>query len=276
MRKSVLVLFLLVCVGAYSQNPKVIYLTFNKTVHLFFSTEVKYKDVGTEDVLCKPMEKIVKLAPAVENFQETNLTVQTKDNRVYSFILKYKTDIDTLIYNIPESQGLLVKTNDVENEKIVVNDSILLEKEKKKEFENNCQLVLKKKQRIFDTDETEEEITVALMNVFVFNDKLYFSFKVVNNSNINYDVDYFYLTIQDKRKLKKSSIQPNNIENVFEFNKFDRLPAKEVKEIVIVTDKFTVPTKKKLYFEMKEQNGGRNFLFDIEESLIYKAPALIE
>jgi conjugative transposon TraN protein len=270
-------LFFLICSSSKGQaKPKTIYLSFNKTVHLIFNSNVKYVDAGLEDILWKKEENMVKLATKSENFQETSLVVKTGDEAIYSFVLKYAPNIDILLYNISGSCGIMVKKNPKVEEIKIVNDSVNKVKDEKKEMEQTCKLVLTKEQNITDIDEFEKDVFVSLTNIFVYKDKLFFHFKVINNSNINYDVDYFYLTIQDKKKARASTIQPSNIDPVFTLNNFDRLPAQETKEIVLVTNKFTVPDKKILKFEMKESDGGRNFLFVIEKKLIYKAPALDE
>ncbi|MDP4186553.1 MAG: conjugative transposon protein TraN [Bacteroidota bacterium] len=270
-------LALIIGISSFGQTmPRKIYLSFNKTVHIIFSSEVKYVDVGLEDILWKKEENMVKLATKTEGFQETSLVVKTKDETIYSFLLQYAPNSDTLIYNIPAGSGLLVKQEGKNEGEIIRNDSILRERKEKEDIEQACKQVLTKKQDIYNVDEMEKNVFVSLTNVFVYKDRLYFHFKVNNNSNINYDVDYFNLTIQGKRKIRSATLQSSNIEPVFTLNNFDRLVAKQTKDIVIVTSKFTVPDNKRLKFEMKETEGGRNFLFTIDKDLIYKIPVLMD
>jgi conjugative transposon TraN protein len=279
MKKHIYSFFILalLCISSFGQTkPKVIYLCFNKTVHLLFNTKVVYVDVGIDDILWKMEDNMTKLATKVDNFPETSLVVKTSDEIIYSFILRYAVNSDTLIYNIPESYGISSNKSQKRLEIKEEKDSITTAKEEKDTLWKACKFVLSQSQNIKDVDDIEKDVFVSLTNIFVYQDKLFFHFKVFNWSNINYDVDCFDLTVTDKKRIKVSTIQPIIIKPIFTYNNFDRLPAQEMKEIVIVTKKFTVPDKKSLQFELKEIDGGRNFLFTIDKNLIYKAPALVE
>ena len=108
--KNILVIFLILIFPfvLLSQENEVIEISFNKTVHLFFHSNIEYTDVGSPHVLISHTNNILKLAAKKENFEETNLTVMTKEGRVYSYILKYKKDISKLNYFIGDSTGVQI------------------------------------------------------------------------------------------------------------------------------------------------------------------------
>lgn len=269
-------LFLLSLTLFGQATQKVIPLTFNKTVHLFFDSNISYVDAGLEDILWKSEGNMLKLATRIENFEETNLVVLTDEGKAYGFILRYAKDNDTLIYNVPAVMGIYVKSSNQINQNNIQVDSLLKQKEVSLDYDKNCQIALKKKQRIFGIDQAQSDVFIALINIFVFNDKLYFVFTSINNSNIAYDVSSFNLILRDKRKSKKSSIQPTMIDLTYSYNSFDKIPENSTKNIVLVTEKFTVPKGKKLYFNMAETNGGRDFIFYIDENMLAKSPSLID
>ena len=277
MKKIFFFLACLISIPAFNQgSSKIIPLTFNKTVHLFFEDNISYVDAGLEDILWKNDGNMLKLATRIENFEETNLVVMTTDGKAYGFTLRYAKDNDTLIYNIPSTLGVSVKTNKQALEQNSQIDSLMEQKKIFFDYDKNSQIAIKKKQKIYGTDQVADNVYVALTNIFVFNDKLYFSFKAINKSNIAFDVEKYDLELKDKRKAKKSSFQPISIDVIYQYNKFDKLPENFSKDIVLVTEKFTVAKDKKLYFSMIEQNGGRDILFYIDKNLLAKAPALID
>lgn len=196
---SILLLFSFTIVANSQDKPKIIYLSFNKTVHLLFNSKVKYIDAGIDDILFKKEDNMAKIATKVENFPETSLIVKTVDEIIYSFIIRYASNSDTLIYNIPVSSGLSLNKNINTSETKIVTDSVSKVKADNDTLEKVCKKVLGKKQTIKDLEDIENDIFVSLTNIFVYHDMLFFHFKVINYSNINYDVDCFNLSITNKK-----------------------------------------------------------------------------
>jgi hypothetical protein len=77
MKKYFILILLFSLHTAFSQQTNVVSLTFNKTVHMFFPSDISYYDVGSDDILVQSQNEILKLAPKSNNFSETNLTVIT-------------------------------------------------------------------------------------------------------------------------------------------------------------------------------------------------------
>ena len=71
---SSLLFIYLFCQSQQTQN---LLVSLNKTVHIFFPSDINYTDVGSSDVLFETKGPILKLAAAVSNFKETNITVIT-------------------------------------------------------------------------------------------------------------------------------------------------------------------------------------------------------
>lgn len=87
--------------GINSQKLKI---NFDKTIHLVFPFNIKYFDVGSDNVLASVAEDIpfvLKIKANNENFkEETNISVITSIGSFYSFAIKYSKDIDgpTTVY----------------------------------------------------------------------------------------------------------------------------------------------------------------------------------
>ena len=69
--------------------PHRIEVTFSKTVHILFPSEVKYVDLGSYDIIADKAtgaENVVRIKAAVKGFEgETNFSVITADGCFYSF-----------------------------------------------------------------------------------------------------------------------------------------------------------------------------------------------
>lgn len=262
----------------FSQQPQKIALSLNKTVHLFFASDVIYNDVGSGDVLIGGSGSILKLAAALENFQQTNLTVITKDNICYSFILDYTGDVSQLNYYIEKKSGKAVNHSDTSipssdnsHEKVISLDN----------FSNNtiqdtlsqlCSKCILKPFSYWDEGMYYKKLYLGLNNIFVCGNKLFFVVSVGNKSYVNYDIDYFKLTVKNKRNIEASSIQEIEKLPVFSYKKPQTiLGGTKVESFVLVFEKFTIPSDRKLVFEMGEKNGGRTISYSVRKDLILKA-----
>src|SRR5690606_3059986 len=76
-----------------------------KAVHLVFASNVKYCDTGSENVVSSVTDNIVKLTASKAGFPETNLTVITEGNILYSFLLLYNKDPRKLNLIVEQSSG---------------------------------------------------------------------------------------------------------------------------------------------------------------------------
>lgn len=77
-------------------SPHKIEVTFQKTVHILFPSEVKYVDLGSFDIIADKAtgaENVVRIKAAVKGFEgETNFSVITADGCFYSFYVVYKDE----------------------------------------------------------------------------------------------------------------------------------------------------------------------------------------
>lgn len=253
-----------------------VYLTFNKTVHMFFPDSINYFDAGSDDILINRMGAILKLAPKSDNIDETNLTVITSDNICYSFLLRYSKDIKDLTYFIKDSIGkridspLRTKSPDE-----TLNLTAPL-KAGEGEYIKVCREVIKQAPAYW-IGSTVKKVYLAMNNIYVHNDKLYFCISVGNTSNINYDINFLKFYTVDKKKLKKASNQEIEKIPIFTFNNLQTINAQTNDyPIIFVFDKFTIDYDKKLVIELGEKKGGRNIAINITQDLIIKALAFKE
>ena len=77
-------------------TPYKIEVTFGKTVHILFPTEVRYVDLGSNNIIAGKadgVENVVRVKAAVKEFPgETNFSVITGDGSFFSFNVVYKEE----------------------------------------------------------------------------------------------------------------------------------------------------------------------------------------
>jgi conjugative transposon TraN protein len=253
-------------------------LSLNKTVHVFFPSDINYTDVGSSDVLFETKGPILKLAAAVSNFKETNITVITKDSYCYSFIVNYQDDIVELNYFISRETGRRIPADqlgDTTNEKITEQKETPPTIVRIDSIEGLCEKSLRKNFSWWDQGAFYKKVYFSLNNIFVYQDKLFFVVSAGNFSNIAYDIDYLKLNVTDKKRVKRSSIQDIEKFPVYSLKKPVQIKGKtSIESFVLVFDKFTIPYGRKIVFEMGEKNGGRSIQYSLKKDLIINAIAL--
>ena len=76
--------------------PHGLEVTYDKTVHVIFPSEVRYVDLGSPDLIAGKAdgaENVIRVKATVRNFpNETNMSVITEDGSFYTFNVKYASE----------------------------------------------------------------------------------------------------------------------------------------------------------------------------------------
>ncbi|EFG15615.1 conjugative transposon TraN protein [Bacteroides xylanisolvens SD CC 1b] len=76
--------------------PHGLEVTYDKTVHVIFPSEVRYVDLGSPDLIAGKAdgaENVIRVKATVRDFpNETNMSVITEDGSFYAFNVKYATE----------------------------------------------------------------------------------------------------------------------------------------------------------------------------------------
>lgn len=268
---------------SYAQNYVNVRISDGKTTHLIFPTDVKYYDYGSADVGVEETTEpnIIKVKAAIQNFQNTNLTVMTSDNVFYSFMLEYEYSPKELNYFIKEEQGLKYQksaesSSGQENSNVEVGaskDSIPSElKTDLVQFD----LLKKIKTDGFIVGTRNSRITLVLKEILVDKDNLYFILDAKNESAINYDVEFIKFFIKPKRQRKQSTIQDIEITPLNSVN----VPKVLVRNpdglsyFSFALKKLTIADDKKFVVEMWEKNGERSVELEISNKVLLDAKNL--
>ena len=234
---------------------KNLHIGYSKTTSIVFPYAIKSIDKGSPDVLmqkAKGVENILLVKAAKQNFNQTNLTVVTADNRLYVFVLNYDE----------ACPDLNIKADNT----AVVNGNILFsaENDNQKEIEQYASLALSKKKRVSGLKRSKFEVKLNVTGIFIHQDILYFRLLLGNSSRINYEIDQLRFFIRDQKKSKRTASQEIEILPLYVSASSDVIPDKSEVSVVYAFGKFTIPEKKYLTIQLIEKNGGRQLEMDIK------------
>lgn len=242
-------------IGMNQREFKNLHIGYSKTTSIVFPYTIKSIDKGSPDVLmqkAKGVENILLVKAAKQNFNQTNLTVVTADNRLYVFVLNYDE----------ACPDLNIKADNT----AVVNGNILFsaENDNQKEIEQYASLALSKKKRVSGLKRSKFEVKLNVTGIFIHQDILYFRLLLGNSSRINYEIDQLRFFIRDQKKSKRTASQEIEILPLYVSASSDVIPDKSEVSVVYAFGKFTIPEKKYLTIQLIEKNGGRQLEMDIK------------
>lgn len=254
-------------VGRDYMRPPVIAVNDNQQSHLIFPDKIMYVDYGTEDVevaKASGVDNIVAVRASAPFPSETNVSVVTQSGRFYTFDLKFADKPSRLSYVVdPAAKAEGKRVALLDNKEL---NSVQREDLRKKV--NACFPSLNKLHKDY------AGIRFSITNIIIDKDILFFKFRLVNYSNIDYVPDFVRFYIQDSKFRKKTAIQQIEQIPLFFFDYPERIGAHETRDFTAALNKFTIPDKKKLVIEMQEREGGRHFLYKLDNGPIISAEIL--
>ena len=116
----------------------------------------------------------------------------------------------------------------------------------------------------------------ALSSVFTDQDIIAFHLYAKNKSKIDYPIDFVKAHIADKKTGKRYLTQEEELYPFYSYYSGDGnvIHGKDDIDIVFFYKKFTISKEKILYFELYEENGGRNLRFNAPYKTIINAEVM--
>jgi len=237
------------CIMILSASAQVpLQLSTTKTTSLVFPFTVRHTDSGTSDVLVqavKGSENILLVKAANKNFAETNLSVVTSDGSVYSFKVVYNEQPDKWVFHLPAQQGSTV--------------------------ESYARSVMDNPRSIRGPEDIKWDMRARVQGLYIKDDVLYIQLLLCNRSMIDYDIELLKFFISDKKKMKRTAIQENELDPIHIAGNTKEVKACAFSMIVVAFDKFTIPDAKRFTIQIMEKNGGRHFQLHLGNNKIVSA-----
>ncbi len=242
-------------------------ITYNKTTSVVFPAVIKSVDRGSRDILAqkaKGVENILQLKAARHDFPQTNLTVITSDGTIHEFTVSYSKEPDQHVLTL---QNTPLSTWRGEGVEAVIFQTDMTETQ----MENCASQIVNSKRSIRLVNESSNKIGLSLRGIYIKDNVIFYHFRIRNQSNINYDVDFLRFYIRDKQKVKRTASQEVDIKPLYVFGDADKIKGQTDQDVVYALEKFTIPYAKRLVIEMFENNGGRNLNLSIKNKTIVNA-----
>lgn len=259
--------------------PHGLEVTYEKTVHILFPSEVRYVDLGSPNLIAGKAdgaENVIRVKATVKNFRnETNMSVITEDGSFYTFNVKYAEE--PLLLNVEMCDFI----HDGEAVNRPNNAQEIYLKELGSESPMLVRLIMKS---IYKQDKREVKhigckrfgIRYLLKGIYTHNGLLYFHTEIKNSSNVPFDVDYITFKIVDKKVAKRTAVQEQIILPLRAQNYATQVAGKKSERTVFTMAKFTIPDDKVLVIELAEKNGGRHQSFVVENEDLVRAEVIDE
>jgi conjugative transposon TraN protein len=139
------------------------------------------------------------------------------------------------------------------------------------ELERYSSEIVNAKKNVRYLDDTNGKVKLSLQGIHIKDNLIFYHFRIMNTSNINYDVDFLRFYIHDRQKVKRTASQEVDIEPVFVHGNAETIKGQSAEDLVFVLEKFTIPDARRLIIEVFEENGGRHLELSIKNRRIVNA-----
>lgn len=246
----------------HSLMPYKIQVSNKATTVIIFPFSIVDADCGFSELRAEKIQgvsNVIKIKSTIENLPNTNLHVFTSDGKVYVFEVSWHPSPNITTYDLHESKL-------IRNEVLPIQfTSSLNEKEIKEKVAK-----AKVEGSFLHRTKRRYQIALTLKGIYQYKQLLILKFKLNNHSRLSYQAGWARFYISDKKVVKRSSVQDLSITPIYA----DELPAiagDNSLEWIAVIPKTTIPDKKKLAFELQEENGGRHLTLTIKNKHLFKA-----
>src|SRR5690606_13895700 len=263
----------LFCIAqATGQNitvPDTIYANDTKNVALFFPEPIRQGITGSENFVYtynRENEQYFGLLQAKPG-KESNLLVINRNGSIFSYIVRYKSQLSKLNYFIPMSSS-------IGNERPRLKDSILVASQEIKinnrdyYYQKFSSYLLERKKCSGRIKKGNQEIILNVEDI-VFNDEeLYFVIQIQYRSTLDYDINFLELSIETKQKGKRKSLQRLYQEPIFTKNLPSKILKGESVRLVHVLPKLSLSSHRRAVLELNEKDGERNIEMKISHRYV--------
>ena len=247
-------------------------VTYEKTVHLIFPSQIRYVDLGSSNIIAGKAEdadNVLRVKAAVRDFEtETNLSVICNDGSFFSFNVKYaeepeKLNIEMQDFLAPQSpkRGL---TGDIHFKELGNESPLLVRLIMKTIWQND-------RREIKHIGSKKFGIQFLLRGLYSHNGLLYFYLQTKNQSEMPYNIDFITFKVVDKKVAKRTAIQEQVLQPLRAYNDVIRIGGLQTQRSVFALEQFTLPDDKVLEVTIFEQNGGRHQTLVVENEDLIRA-----
>jgi conjugative transposon TraN protein len=233
-------------------------ITCNKTTNLLFPFEIISVDRGSSDVLvqkAKGVDHVLQVKAGRKHFSETNLSVITRDGKLYSFTVCYADRLSELNYTF----GKVEQGAGISNMATV---------------QATAKQITQAPGGGHGLQKRKYQLQLRLQPIWVKEEVLYFPLQLTNFSNLSYPVGSLRFYLRDKKTAKRTAVQEVELQPLFIHHPLQHLEGNSRQCTLVALPQFTLPDQKCLYLEVQEQQGGRHLSLKVGNRHLLRARTL--
>ena len=257
------------CLAQERKILDTIFANDQKNVALFFPEPIRQGLTGSDNFVFtynREAEQYLGLLQAKPG-NDSNLLVVSSNGSVFSYIVKYKEQLDQLNYFVSKSDTI-GNEKPVVHEKPEKNNGLVEGKDRDSYYNKICSYLVDRKQKIGRLKKRHQDIVLSVENIIFDKKELYFVIQIENKSSLDYNLNFLNFGIQTRQKGKKKSSQTIYQEPIYEYDVPSRIKENEVEKLVYVLPKFSLGDDRRVILELNEKNGGRNIELKVPHKYI--------
>lgn len=236
-------------------------ISAERTVAVSFPFAITSVDRGSTQILAqkaKGTQNVLLLKAAQKDITPTSLIVITSDGTIHSFEVSY--------LDIPSS--LTVLSNPISNRNAKSNNGI-----NEGQINEAIDLAIQHPSNLRKRSHNGG-VSVALEGLFIKDQLMLLRVSLDNQSAIDYDVESIRMFVGDRRQVKRTASQHDEISPLKTSLQLDQVRGPEQKSLVIVIPKMTLPKAKSFTIEVTEKGGARQLQVRLNAKQLRRVSAL--
>ena len=247
--------------------PYQLQITHNKTTTLVFADGIVSVDRGSADILVQKaggVEHILRLKAGVKGFEETSLSVVTKEGKLYSFLVCYTT--------APKYLNVIIdRVDSPSTEKSMQLVSVLQDIGGMSRYAGKAMAAEK---NLYGRQASGAKMNFRVNGFYVKGDLMFCRLQLENRSAIDYAVQQFRFFLSEGKALGRRASQEVEIGLLHTHGAPLYVRGSQSGEWVVVLPKFTIPKRKRLVIEAMEKGGSRHLQVKVKNRHLLRAVAL--
>ncbi len=261
MRRYITILVFSVFAIAKAQTIKLdtIYANDEKNVAMFFPEPIRQGITGASHFVFtynREKEQHFGLLQAQPG-NESNLLVISKNGAIFSYIIKYKKELNELNHFIAESASI---GNEFPEKFVEAIKEKPLSETLSKElyYQRFCSYLLTRKSPSTGLRKRNNGVVLEIENIVFDKKELYFVIRVKNNSTLDYDINFLDFSVDIRKKGRKKSLQRLHQAPVYRHLLPERIKEGKTTRMIYVLPKFSLSDERLLLLRLNEYKGERN------------------
>ena len=280
--KIIFYFMLFVSWGFFAQeSPRIIEATTDKNVFLLFPAPISQALVGNQNFHFGYNTETAQnfgVLKASGDAEESTLHIITQNQTVYSFIVKYNPKVSVFEHFFDGSEK--VGQIGAQKQPIVSESSKAIHTPGQKITDSDykegianpssadsdfAKELIERKDYFKTLFRKKNDIALKVTNIAYREDKTFICLEVLNDSPLDYDVNFIQFNKVAKKASKKANYQAIEIKPLLQstYTPFKRIEAMSSSKAVYVFEKLAIDNNKLIQIEMNELNGERNLVLPV-------------